>query len=312
MKGKHITNSDYNKFTKEILDERIKQNELVNKSDVSNLLKDSNLNKKLGTLATESDPKAEQDIIATLQTHDLSCFLGEIFFGDEDSQIIFVYQPTRDTLELKKGKGTDYVLSWKSKEVYTSKLKQLYTAFLHSMKLSGYKVRKKFDRDSLSIEQSNYATKILNAHIVYDLIAWSKNSTNNFKLENSLISATNILKNSDKEMWVYTGYGIAFDEACSWNISNDFARNVKLFGINNSSSSHTDIRKKKFLVLGEGRTYGSFGSPEKKFSINFSKANTTFCSSLHYKGIVICLLMGRQSLILSLITKMWNFQLSFV
>ena len=85
-------------------------------------------------------------------------------------------------------------------------------------------------------------------------------------------------------MWVYTGYGIAFDEACSWNISNDFVRNVKLFGINNSSSSHTDIRKKKFLVLGEGRTYGSFGSPEKKFSINFSKANTKFYLGLHYNA----------------------------
>ena len=29
-------------------------------------------------------------------------------------------------------------------------------------------------------------------------------------------------------------------------------------------------------------TSGSFGSAEKKFSINFSKANTKFCLSLHY------------------------------
>ena len=28
----------------------------------------------------------------------------------------------------------------------------------------------------------------------------------------------------------------------------------------------------------------SFGSPEKKFSINSSKANTRFCFSLHYNG----------------------------
>ena len=27
---------------------------------------------------------------------------------------------------------------------------------------------------------------------------------------------------------------------------------------------------------------GSFGAPEKKFDINFSKANTKFCLSLHY------------------------------
>ena len=47
------------------------------------------------------------------------------------------------------------------------------------------------------------------------------------------------------------------------------------------------ITKMIFLVLGEGPTFvinGSFGSSEKKFSINFSKANTKFCLSLHYNG----------------------------
>ena len=50
-------------------------------------------------------------------------------------------------LELKKGKGTDYVLSWKSNAVYNSKLKPLYASFLHSIKLSGYKMEIKFDKD---------------------------------------------------------------------------------------------------------------------------------------------------------------------
>ena len=53
------------------------------------------------------------------------------------------FQPTLDTLELKKDKGTDYILSWKSNGVYNSKLKPLYTAFLHTIKLSGYKMGKK-------------------------------------------------------------------------------------------------------------------------------------------------------------------------
>ena len=39
-------------------------------------------------------------------------------------------------LELKKDKGTYYVLSWKSKRVFNSEPKPLYTAFLHSIKLS--------------------------------------------------------------------------------------------------------------------------------------------------------------------------------
>ena len=40
-------------------------------------------------------------------------------------------------------------------------------------------------------------------------------------------------------------------------------------------------------MLGEDPTYGingSFGSLEKTFSINFSKANTKFCFSLHYNA----------------------------
>ena len=41
------------------------------------------------------------------------------------------------------------------------------------------------------------------------------------------------------------------------------------------------------MVLGESPTYvinGSFGGPEKTFSINFSKTNIMFCLSLHYNG----------------------------
>ena len=48
---------------------------------------------------------------------------------------------------------------------------------------------------------------------------------------------------------------------------------------------HTNKCKSNFLVLGGGITYGingSFGSPEDKFSINFSKSKTKFCLSLRY------------------------------
>ena len=80
---------------------------------------------------------------------------------------ICVYQPPLNTLELKKDKGTDYVLSGNSKGVYTSKLKPLYAAFLHSIKPSGYRLGTKSDKDPLAVEQNNYASK--NSYIVYDL-----------------------------------------------------------------------------------------------------------------------------------------------
>ena len=47
------------------------------------------------------------------------------------------------------------------------------------------------------------------------------------------------------------------------------------------------IISKNFLILGLGITFGingSFSVPEKIFSINFTKANTKLCLSLHYNG----------------------------
>ena len=47
------------------------------------------------------------------------------------------------------------------------------------------------------------------------------------------------------------------------------------------------IARMIFLVLGESPTFGingNVGSAKKTFCINFSKANTNFCLSLHYNA----------------------------
>ena len=77
---------------------------------------------------------------------------GIIYFTSNDgSQNTFIYQTTLDALELKKDKGIDYALNSKSKGVFNSKFKLLYTAFLHSIKLSEYRIGIKFDKDPLAI-----------------------------------------------------------------------------------------------------------------------------------------------------------------
>ena len=48
------------------------------------------------------------------------------------------------------------------------------------------------------------------------------------------------MKNCDKSKYVCSGYRIAFDGLGSWSFGNDFARNVVIFGVDNSSSSHAD------------------------------------------------------------------------
>ena len=52
----------------------------------------------------------------------------------------------------------------------------------------------KFDKDHLVVDLNNHATKIVNAYIVYELGARSKNPLNNFKLKNCLFGATNMVK----------------------------------------------------------------------------------------------------------------------
>ena len=83
------------------------------------------------------------------------------------------------------------LIHWKSNN---SKLKSLYTAFLHSIKLPGYRMGIKFDRDPFAVGQNNYLTKIVNVYPVYDLDAWSRNRTNNFKFKNCLFGTTSSKK----------------------------------------------------------------------------------------------------------------------
>ena len=120
------------------------------------------------TLATKTELKAEQDKIVKLETYDLSYFLVKMFFDGDGPQNVFVYQ----------GRWSCYSLI----ELYSSALSTQYTHFVHSIKFSSYQIGIKYE-DPLVVERSNYATKILNAGIVYELDTWSKIPRNYFKLK---------------------------------------------------------------------------------------------------------------------------------
>ena len=114
---------------------------------------------------------------------------------------------------------------------------------------------------------------------------------------------------------MYSRYVITFDRLGSWSFGNDFARKALIFGVDNSSSSHTDNRKNNFLVLGEGPTddiNSSIGEAKKKFNINFSNAKKNFASvCIAMVIIVICLLTEKKSIRLKQIIKMLTFCLKF-
>ena len=171
--SKYITTQEFNKLTAENFEARLKQADLVNKTDIDNNV--TSFNRRITSNKTKH--LEVQKKLNSLIIKDYNFLFAIIYFTSNDgSQNTFVYQPTLDALELKKDKGTDYVLSWKSNGVFNSKLKPLYTTFLNSIKLSEeYRIGIKFDKDPLALEENNYLTKIVNVYIVYDLDAWPGN-----------------------------------------------------------------------------------------------------------------------------------------
>ena len=49
-----------------------------------------------------------------------------------------------------------------------------------------------------------------------------------------------------------SGYGIGFDRKGFFSISDEVGRNVIIFRVDTSSSSHIDNKKKDISILGEG------------------------------------------------------------
>ena len=125
----YITTPEFNMLTAESFAARLNQANLVTKTDFDNKL--ATFNRQIASSKTKH--LEVQKKLDSLRKNDYHFFLSRMFFTSNDgSQNTFVYQPTLETLELRKCKGTDYVLSWKSNAASNSKLKPLYTVFLHS------------------------------------------------------------------------------------------------------------------------------------------------------------------------------------
>ena len=58
-----------------------------------------------------------------------------------------------------------------------------------------------------------------------------------------LFSTDKSARNTDKSKFTYNGWGIAFDGRGMWDFGNSFARNVLIFGIDNTSFSCTCNQK---------------------------------------------------------------------
>ena len=113
---------------------------------------------------------------------------------------------------------------------------------------------------------------MVNFYIVYE-ISKSINISDYLTLENCLFGAVSLTKNVDIDKCKYSGYGIGFDKHGSFLFSGTgLGINVIIFGVDMSSSTKIDNRKKDILILGKGPTQGLEHtlSAEKMYSTNLS------------------------------------------
>ena len=106
-----------------------------------------------------------------------------------------------------------------------------------------------------------------------------------------------MIKDSDKEKYAYSEYGIAFDSEGSWSFENDFDRNVLiLFGVDKSSSYHSENCKNNFLYYVKNQLMASMEALDHQRKslrlILLNQLQNFVCLSLHYNAANSCLFVN--------------------
>ena len=102
-------------------------------------------------------------------------------------------------------------------------------------------------QDSITFNEG----KVLNIYIVYE-ISKSINISDYLILENCLLGVVSLTKNSNYNKYKYSEYGVGFDKHGRFSFPGTGLRqNVIVFGVDMSSSTKIDNRKKNILILGK-------------------------------------------------------------
>ena len=225
-----------------------------------------------------------------LKTFDSGYFCSKNYFDEDGIQNYYIFQPISKYLNVAYVNDINYVLSWKSRGLNDIKIE--------SIKTNNYSLNPRmdlYDMSKINIKlNGSFLNRfppailhgdIVNIYIVYEIIS-NYSSINYPTLENCLFGSVKLTKNADIDKYGYSGYGIGFNKNTSFSVGNEIGKNVIIFGVDMSSSTKIDNRKKDILILGIGPTEGLENtlSAEKMYSINFTKKNTKFCLSLHYNG----------------------------
>ena len=253
---KYITTPEFNTLAADVFNARLKQTDLVRKTDFDD--KSRSRNQEINSNKTKH--LLAENELEKLKPLDLSYFKGKSHFKEDVTQNYLVFQPIQRYFKRIAGIGnSNNIYYWKSKGLYEERINSVKTSDYGITPYLRYydanKLRVKFN-GCFKLDQGTLLYGgIVNIYIVYEI-------TDNFHvssyptLENCLFGAVKLTKNADRDKYGYSGYGIGFDRHGSFiSPGIGLGRNVIIFGVDMSSSSKIDNKKKDILILGKGPTY---------------------------------------------------------
>ena len=283
---KYINTSEFNKLAADVSNARLAQANLIAKTDFDAKL--SNLSRKI--TPNKIKHLLVQNELNKLKTFDSSYFIGKSYFEEDGVQNYLVFQPIIRYFKVNTITNTDYVSSWKSKELSAESIKPPTTSdnsLTPWLNYYGAKTKVKFNGRCLQQSKISYThSTIVNTYIVYESGA-SGSHNNDPTFKDCLFGAVILTKNADIDKYKYSGCGNGFDRRSSFSSpSEGFGQNVIILGVDMSPSAHIDNKKKDILILGKGPTQGLEHTltAEKMYSINFAVTKNKFCLILHYNG----------------------------
>ena len=204
------------------------------------------LNRK--TTKNKTDHLIVKNELNKLKTFDSSYYNDKSYFEEDGKPTYLIFQPISKYFKIIA--NTKYISSWKSKGLPDETITPYATSdysLTPWINHYGTKIRLKFNKSCL--KQSNTLTydhgRKVNVYIVDELSASSSNHSDP-TLRNCLFGDVTLRKNADIEKYGYSGYGIGFDRRGSFSFPGlGFAQNIKIFGVDMSSSAHIDNKGKK-------------------------------------------------------------------
>ena len=83
------------------------------------------------------------------------------------------------------------------------------------------------------------------------LDTWSRDLNPDFTLKNCLFQGVKLANNTDPDKYVYSRYGIGFGSGSEFSLPNgSIGKNVIIFGLDMTSSVHSDNKGKDILIFG--------------------------------------------------------------